>query len=91
MPDESNEQSMAGVRGLVTGGVLLLSVGGVISLAGGLAVAAAAFKATRGWVQTWEAPPKVVAQRRWAQARSAAMAGAQGWRQNGNQTVEAPR
>ena len=91
MPVESNEQPIAAVRGLLAGGVVLLAVGGAISLAGGLAVTVAAVKATRGWLQTWDTPPKVVAQRRWAQARSAAQAGAQGWRQNGYQGVEVPR
>ena len=89
MPVESDEQPTAAVRGLLTGGLVLLSIGGMISVVGGLAVTAAAVRATRFWVRGWEEPPKVIAQRRLAQARSAAVAGARGW-QNGYQAAKLP-
>jgi hypothetical protein len=69
-------------RPLLTGGLVLIGVGAVIALAGSIAATVAAVGATRSWVRQWDEPPSAVARRRYAQARSAAVAGAQGWRQN---------
>lgn len=84
MTDPSNERSSVGVnRVLLGGGAALMAVGGLLCMAGGLATTAAVVGVARSWVQQWEEPPRVVARRRLAQARAAAVAGASGWRQNG--------
>lgn len=70
-------------RVLLGGGAVLMAVGGLLCMAGGMAATAAVVGAVRSWVQQWDEPPRAVARRRLAQARSAAAAGAQGWRQNG--------
>jgi hypothetical protein len=80
----SNEQSTLEVnRALIAGGAALLAVGGLLCMAGGLAATVAVVGAARSWVRQWDEPPRAVARRRLAQARSAATAGASGWRQNG--------
>jgi hypothetical protein len=55
---------------------------------GGVAASIAAVAATRSWVRQWDEPPSAIARRRCAQARTAAVAGAQGWRQNGQAARE---
>jgi hypothetical protein len=70
-------------RPLLTGGLVMLGVGCLLCMGGGIAVTVAAVTATRSWVRQWDEPPSAMARRRYAQARSAAVAGAQGWRQNG--------
>jgi hypothetical protein len=77
-------------RSLLAGGAALLAVGGLLCMAGGLAATVAVVGAARSWVQQWEEPPRVLAGRRLAQARSAAVAGAQGWRQSGQQRTSHP-
>ena len=74
-------------RSLLNAGLVLVAVGGVLSLAGGLAATAAVLGAARSWVRQWEEPPSAKARRRYAQARSAALAGAYGWKQNGRQSA----
>lgn len=85
------ETAIALNRPLLKAGIVLLAVGGVLTAVGGLAAAVAAVGATRSWVQQWDEPPNAKARRAYQQARSAAVAGAQGWRENGYQsTVGAP-
>jgi hypothetical protein len=72
-------------RPLLSGGLVLLALGGVMCMAGGLATTAAVVGAARSWMQQWDEPPSAKARRRYAQARSAAVAGAHGWRQNSAQ------
>jgi hypothetical protein len=67
-------------RNLLLGGVTLMTVGGILVMAGGLVTTLAAVQAGRRWVQTWEEPPSELARRRWDQARSAVAAGADTWR-----------
>ncbi len=69
-------------RPLLTAGLVMLGVGCLLCMGGGIAVSVAAVTATRSWVRQWDEPPSAMARRRYAQARSAAVAGAQGWRQN---------
>jgi hypothetical protein len=84
MTAESNEERAIEVnRALLGGGAVLMAVGGLLCMAGGLAATAAVVGAARSWVQQWDEPPRTVARRRLAQARSAAVAGAHEWRQNG--------
>jgi hypothetical protein len=75
-------------RPLLGGGLVLVAVGGLIALTGSVAAAIAVLGATRSWVSQWEEPPSALARRRYAQARSAALAGAQVWRQNGQPASE---
>jgi hypothetical protein len=70
-------------RPLLGGGLVLLGVGSVLALAGSVAATVALIGATRNWVRQWDEPPSALARRRYGQARSAARAGAEGWRANG--------
>jgi hypothetical protein len=83
MDAQVTEPTTTADRGLLIGGVVLLSAGSVLVFAGALATGAVAMRATRRWVQQWEEPPRVAARRRIGQARSAVSAGARGWRDNG--------
>lgn len=69
-------------RTLLVGGAVLMSVGAVIGMAGALATSVAVIQAARSWVGQLDEPPSVIARRRLAQARTAAYAGAQGWREH---------
>lgn len=70
-------------RSLLNGGLVLLAVGGVLCVSGGVAATVAMLGAARSWMRQWDEPPTVKARRRYVQARSAAVAGAHGWKQNG--------
>lgn len=74
-------------RSLMNGGIVLLALGGVLCISGAVAASVAMVGAARSWVRQWDEPPTVKARRRYAQARSAAVAGAQGWKQNGTSDV----
>jgi hypothetical protein len=80
------ESSIELNRGLLVGGVVLISVGALIGLVGGIATSAAMIGAARSWARQLDEPPSAMARRRFAQARTAALAGAQagaqGWRQH---------
>jgi hypothetical protein len=69
-------------RGLLVGGAILMSVGAAVGMVGALATSVAVIGAARSWVSQWDEPPSAIARRRLAQARSAAAAGAQGWREH---------
>jgi hypothetical protein len=69
-------------RGLLVGGAILMSVGAVVGMVGALATSVAVIGAARSWVSQWDEPPSAMARRRLAQARTAAAAGAQGWREH---------
>ncbi|HEY6749152.1 MAG TPA: hypothetical protein VI357_25965 [Mycobacteriales bacterium] len=70
-------------RRLLSGGLVMLGLGGILWVAGSLVTTAVAVAAVRGRIQQWDEPPGAKARRRYTQARSAAIAGAHGWRQNG--------
>jgi hypothetical protein len=70
---------------LITGGSLV-AAGALIALAGLAVGGLHVFSATRRWIREMEVPPSEQAKVKWAQARSAATAGATAW-QNG---VSAP-
>lgn len=72
-------------RRLLGGGTVLMGVGAVLCMAGGLATTAAVVGVARSWVNQWNEPPRAVARRRLTQTRSAMLAGARGWQQNGRQ------
>ena len=66
---------------LITGGALI-AAGAMIALAGLAVGGSHVVSATRRWIQDLEVPPSELAKIKWAQARSAAVAGTAAW-QNG--------
>jgi hypothetical protein len=90
MTSSSNEQRVEINRALFMGGLVLVSAGAVLGMVGALATSAALVGAARSWMRQLDEPPSAMARRRWAQARSAAAAGAQGWRQNETSTGSVP-
>ena len=87
MPANTSSNSLPTFRSgfLITGGSLV-AAGAVIALAGLAVGGLHMVAATRRWIQEMEVPPSELAKIKWAQARSAATAGAAAW-QNG---VSAP-
>jgi hypothetical protein len=83
MATGSNESGVEVNRALLMSGVVLLSTAALLGTVGGIAVTIAVVGAARSWTRQLDEPPSVLARRRMAQARSAALAGAQGWRQYG--------
>ena len=79
---QSDGQSIEVNRPLLLGGLVLISVGALIGTVGGIATTVAVIGAARSWVGQLDEPPSATARRRLAQARAAAIAGAQGWRQS---------
>ena len=70
MDDQATEYSLlAEDRGMLAGGIGLLSIGSVLMLLGGLVTGAVAIRATRRWVDHLDEPPSVVARRTWGHAR----------------------
>jgi hypothetical protein len=82
MDAEATEPTATAYRGLLIGGVLLLSAGGVLVFAGALVTGGVAVRVTRRWMQQWDEPPRVAARRRLGQARSAVSAGTRGWNED---------
>jgi hypothetical protein len=77
-------------RGLLVGGAILMSVGAVVGMVGALATSVAVIGAARSWVRQLDEPPSAMARRRLAQAKTAAAAGAQGWREHGARLQSQP-
>jgi hypothetical protein len=92
MASRSDERKIEVNRALLLGGVVLISTAALLGTVGGITMTVAVIGAARSWVRQWEEPPSAKARRRLAQARSAAAAGAHGWRENGsapgNSTVQ---
>jgi hypothetical protein len=82
-------------RPLLLSGVVLISAAALLGTVGGIATMVAVAGAARSWARQLDEPPSVMARRRLAQARSAAMAGAlagaEGWRQYAAQNGNAPQ
>jgi hypothetical protein len=83
MTSPTDERKIEINRRLLVGGAILMSVGAVLGMAGALATSVAVIGAARAWLRQREEPPSVTARRRLAQAKTAAAAGAQGWREHG--------
>jgi hypothetical protein len=83
MDEQATEPEATADRGLLIGGISLMSVGGVLMAIGAVLTGAVAMRATRRWVSHWEEPPSAMARRRLSQTRSAVAAGTRGWRENG--------
>ena len=62
------------------GGGALVGIGGLLGLSGALLLSSAIVSATRKWVNQLERPPREIAKLRLRQARAAAAAGAEAWR-----------
>jgi hypothetical protein len=82
MTPRTDERRIEMNRSLLVGGAILMSVGAVVGTVGAIATSVAVIGAARSWVSQWDEPPSVMARRRLAQARTAAAAGAQGWREH---------
>jgi hypothetical protein len=68
---------------LITGGVFI-GIGAVVALVG-LAIAGSHVAlATREWINELEIPPSQLAKLKWEQAKSAAISGANTWREHPN-------
>ena len=85
MKNDVSQEGMQVNRSLVVGGGLLVGIGGLLGFTGMVLVGSALLSATRQWVKQLEQPPSELARRKWQQAKVAASAGAQAWR-NGPQT-----
>ncbi|NMH96228.1 hypothetical protein [Pseudonocardia acidicola] len=64
----------------IVSGVTLLGVAGIVGLSGLAVGIAVALRFFRQWVRHAEVPPTEVVRHRWEQARSAATAGIDAWR-----------
>lgn len=67
-------------KGPLITGATLGAVGGVFILAGLAVGGAHLLMATRQWIQEMETPPSELARVKWAQAKTAAVAGASAWK-----------
>jgi hypothetical protein len=88
----SNDVSQEGIqvnRSLLIGGGVLVGIGGVLGFTGMVLVGSALLSATRQWVDQLERPPSEIARRKWQQAKVAASAGAEAWR-NGPKVPSSP-
>jgi hypothetical protein len=89
MSNNASPEGMQVNRSLLVGGGVLVGVGGLLGFTGMVLVGSALLSATRQWVNQLEQPPSEMARRKWQQAKVAASAGAQAWR-NGPQTRSSP-
>ena len=88
----SNDGSQEGIqvdRTLLMRGGVLVGIAGLLGFSGMVLVGSALLSATRQWVGQLERPASEVARRKWQQARAAASAGAEAWR-NGPQIPSSP-
>ena len=89
MSDNTSPEGMQLNRSRLVGGGLLVGIGGLLGFTGMVLVGSALLSATRQWVNQLEHPPSEIAKRKWQQARAAASAGTEAWR-NGPQTSSSP-
>jgi hypothetical protein len=89
MSNNASPEGMQVNRSLLVGGGLLVGIGGLLGFTGMVLVGSALLSATRQWVNQLEQPPSELARRKWQQAKAAASAGAEAWR-NGPQTRSSP-
>jgi hypothetical protein len=71
---------------MIAGGVLI-GVGALLALAGMAVAGSHVVSATRQWAKDLDVPPSELAKLRWEQARAAANAGANSWKQHPNAKV----
>jgi hypothetical protein len=89
MSNNASPEGMQVNRSMLVGGGLLVGISGLLGFTGMVLVGSALLSATRQWVNQLEQPPSEMARRKWQQARVAASAGAEAWR-NGPQTRSSP-
>ena len=89
MSNDVAQRSIQVNRSLLVGGGVLVGIGGLLGFTGMVLVGSALLSATRQWVNQLEQPPSEIARRKWRQARAAASAGTEAWR-NGPQTPSSP-
>jgi hypothetical protein len=89
MSNDVSPDSIQVNRSLLVGGGVLVGVGGLLGFTGIVLVGSALLSATRQWVNQLEQPSSDIARRKWQQARAAASAGAEAWR-NRPQTPAVP-
>jgi hypothetical protein len=80
MKDDASQGGIQLNRSLVMGGGVLVGVGGLLGFTGFVLVGSALMSATRQWLDQLERPPSEIARRKWQQAKAAAAAGAEAWR-----------
>ena len=85
MGNDGSEPDIRANRRLLVGGAVLVGIGGLLGFTGMALVGSALLSATRQWVNQLQEPPSEIARRKWRQARAAATAGAEAWR-NGPQS-----
>jgi hypothetical protein len=73
-------------RPLLAGGILV-GIGAVVALAGLTVAGSHVVAATRAWVKELETPPSQIARLKWEQAKTAAVSGANTWREHPNAKV----
>jgi hypothetical protein len=78
--DESSNSLPQLQSGPLITGAALLAAGGLIALAGIAIGTTHVVAASRRWIQAMEVPPTELAKIKFAQARVAALAGADAWR-----------
>jgi hypothetical protein len=71
---------------LIAGGILV-GIGAVVALAGLTVAGSHVVAATRAWVKELETPPSQIAKLKWEQAKTAAVSGANTWREHPNAKV----
>jgi hypothetical protein len=89
MRNDVSQESIQVNRSLLIGGGVLVGIGGVLGFTGMVLVGSALLSATRQWVNQLERPPSEIARRKWQQAKVAASAGAEAWR-NGPKVPSSP-
>ena len=89
MTTTTDARSIEVNRGLLMGGVVMMSAGALLGVVGGLATTAALVSGVRAWVRQLDEPPAATARRMLAQTRTAAAAGAAGWRQHAQSLASA--
>jgi hypothetical protein len=75
---------------LLAGGILV-GIGAVVALAGLTVAGSHVVAATRAWIKELETPPSQIARLKWEQAKTAAVSGANTWREHPNAKVRLVR
>jgi hypothetical protein len=75
---------------LIAGGILV-GIGAVVALTGLTVAGSHVVAATRTWIKELETPPSQLAKLKWEQAKTAAVSGANTWREHPNAKVRLVR
>ena len=69
----------------------MVGIGAVVALAGVTVAGSHVVAATRAWINELETPPSQLARLKWEQAKTAAVSGANTWREHPNAKVRLVR